>query len=58
MIDFINAILYGDLPELLGELYAPTAACVAAAWAILAFASICQCFTLLLPVLLNLRGNK
>lgn len=59
MIDFVNAIISGDLSEMLGELYAPTVAAVAASWAILAFASLCQALTNCFLAVFNLskRGQ-
>lgn len=58
MNEFVIAILYGDLEELLGDFYQPVAAAVAAAWAILAFAGVVQVFSNLLAVVLNLRAGR
>lgn len=55
MIDFINGILDGNLPEILGDLYAPTVAAVAASWAIIAFGGATSVFSHLFEVILNYR---
>lgn len=55
MSDFINDILTGDLVEILGDLYAPTVAAVAASWAVIAFAGIVQAFSNLFLALFNLK---
>lgn len=59
MIDFVNAIISGNLSEILGELYAPTVAAVAASWAILAFAALCQAITNIFLAVFNMskRGQ-
>lgn len=59
MIAFLTDILYGDLTQILGEeLYAPTAAAVAAAWAILSFAGCIEIFKNLFAIILNYRSGR
>lgn len=53
---FILDILNGDLPALLGELYAPCVATVATCWAILSLAGSIGIFQHLLTVFLG--GSK
>lgn len=55
MIDFISGIIDGNLPEILGDLYAPTVAAVAASWAIIAFGGAVSVFSHLFEVILNYR---
>lgn len=55
MIDFINGIISGDLPELLGDLYVPTVATVVASWGIIAFGGAVSVFAHAFEVLLNYR---
>lgn len=58
MTDFIATIFNGNLPELLGDLYTPCLASVVVAYAIIAFAAVCQMFTLTLTAIFNNRGSK
>lgn len=58
MITFMTDILYGDLQELLQELYAPTVAAVAATWAILSFAGCIEIIKNLMSIILNLRTGR
>ena len=58
MIAFLTDVLYGDLEDILQELYAPTAAAVAAAWAILSFAGCIEVFKNLLAIILNYRSGR
>lgn len=58
MTDMIQTILTGDLAELLGDLYTPTLAAVAAAWAIIGFGSVAQAFSYIFLAIFNMRGRK
>lgn len=59
MIDFIQELFTGDLHEILGDdLYAPTAAAVAAAWAILALAGTIEVFKNVFNVIFNVRSGR
>lgn len=58
MIDFVNEIINGNLSEILGELYAPTVAAVAATWAILAFAGLIQALTNIFLAVFNLTKRS
>ena len=59
MIEFVNTIISGDLEEILQEMYAPTIAAVAASWAILAFAALCNAISNVFLSVFNLskRGQ-
>lgn len=58
MENFITDIFNGDLPVLLGDLYTPCLAAAVTSCAIIAFASVCQMFTLSLTAIFNSRGAK
>lgn len=58
MIDFINGILNADIPEILGDMYAPAVAAVAVSWAIIAFAGAVSVFSHLFEIILNFGGNR
>ena len=58
MADFISMILSGDIADLIGdELFAPTIAAVAASWAILAFAALCDAFRVSMSIIFNLKNK-
>ena len=58
MSDFLSMILTGDIAELIGEdLLAPTVAAVAASWAILAFAALCDVFRVSMSIIFNLKAK-
>ena len=58
MGDFINMILGGDIAELIGEeLLSPTIAAIAASWAILAFAALCDVFKISMSIIFNLKAK-
>ena len=58
MIDFINSVIDGNLPEILGDLYTPTVAAVAASWAIIAFGGAVSVFSHLFEIILNFGGRR
>lgn len=58
MTDLINIVLNGDLAALLGDLYVPVLAAVAASWAIIGFASVAQAFSYIFLAVFNMRGRK
>lgn len=58
MGDFINMILGGDITALIGEdLLSPTIAAIAASWAILAFAALCDVFKISMSIIFNLKAK-
>lgn len=58
MSDFIYEIINGNIVEILGDdLYAPTVAVVAASWAILAFAALCDVFRVSMSIIFNLKNR-
>ena len=58
MGDFINMILGGDIAGLIGEdLLSPTIAAIAASWAILAFAALCDVFKVSMSIIFNLKAK-
>lgn len=58
MTDLINTLLTGDLQALLGDLYTPVLAAVAASWAIIGFAAAAQAFSYVFLAVFNMRGRK
>ena len=58
LADFVSMILSGDIAELIGEeLLAPTIAAIAASWAILAFAALCDAFKVSMSIIFNLKDR-
>ena len=54
----MNMILSGNISELIGEeVLAPTIAAVAASWAILAFAALCDVFRVSMSIIFNLKAK-
>ena len=58
MINFVDAIISGDIAEILGDLYAPTVAAVAASWAVIAFGVVADMLGRLFTGIINWGGKK